>query len=45
MPWGTAKEIAVKAGTTEAYTATVVSDLRKAQRTNGHTQPAVTQVN
>jgi hypothetical protein len=45
MPWGTAKEIAVKAGTTEAYTATVVSELRKAQRTNGHTQPVVTQVN
>jgi hypothetical protein len=36
MPWATAKEIAAKAGTTEAYTATVVSDLRKAQRTNGH---------
>lgn len=40
MPWATAKEIAARAGTTEAYTATVVSDLRKAQRTNGAFVPA-----
>jgi len=40
-PWSTVKEIATEAKTSEAYTATVVSELRKAQRTNGHTAVAV----
>lgn len=34
-PWATVKEIAAEAQTKEPYTATVVSELRKAQRTNG----------
>lgn len=34
-PWATVKEIAAEAQTKEAYTATVVSELRRAQRTNG----------
>lgn len=42
MPWATAKEIAARAGTTEPYTATVVSELRKAQRTNGNGRTPVT---
>lgn len=41
MPWATVKEIAARAGTKEAYTGTVVSELRKAQRTNGNGTPAV----
>jgi len=44
MPWATAKEIAAKAQTKEPYTATVVSDLRRAQRAangNGHHTEAV----
>lgn len=36
MPWGTIKEIAAKAGQKEGYTGTVVAELRKAQKTNGH---------
>jgi hypothetical protein len=31
----TAREIAAEAGTTLAYTSTVVSEIRKAQRANG----------
>lgn len=37
-PDATAKEIAAEAGTTPTYTATVVSELRKAQRANGNGQ-------
>jgi len=35
MPWASAREIAAKAGTKEAYTATVLSELRKARNGNG----------
>lgn len=41
MPWASAKEIAAKAGTKEAYTSTVLSELRKA-RNNGNGTSAVT---
>lgn len=37
MPWATAKEIAAKAEVKENYASTVLSELRKAQRPNGHT--------
>lgn len=37
-PWATVKEIAAEAKTKEPYTATVVSELRKAQRANGNGQ-------
>jgi hypothetical protein len=40
MPWASVKDIATRAGTTEAYTATEVSKLKKTQRaTNGTGQP------
>lgn len=45
MPWGTIKEIAAKAGAKEGYTGTVVSELRKAQRTNGHSTQTVSVAN
>lgn len=35
MPWATAKEIAAKAEVKENYASTVMSELRRAQRTNG----------
>lgn len=37
-PWASVKEIAAEAQTKEPYTATVVSELRKAQRANGNSQ-------
>jgi hypothetical protein len=41
MPWATAKEVAAKAEVKENYAATVMSELRRASRTNGHaTAPA-----
>jgi hypothetical protein len=40
MPWATAKEIAAKAQVKENYAATVMSELRRATRTNGSTTPA-----
>lgn len=43
-PWATVKEIAAEAKTTEAYTATVVSELRRAQRTNGSNSHVATPV-
>ena len=38
-PWATIKEIAAEAQVKENYAGTVVSELRKAQRTNGHSTP------
>jgi hypothetical protein len=43
MPWASAREIAAKAGTKEAYTATVLSELRKARNGNGASAVPVAQ--
>ena len=45
MPWATIKEIAARAGTKEGYTGTVVAEIRKSQRSNGHTAPTPATVN
>lgn len=39
MPWATAKEVAAKAEVKENYASTVMSELRRTQRTNGKAVP------